>query len=73
MGHSIGAAYDPSVADYRATSPVRRGRGISADSIFVESALSPRLHPIHPRRRLSAHVVHGTTRGMAIAVANVTQ
>ena len=21
MGHSIGAAYDPSVADYRATSP----------------------------------------------------
>jgi hypothetical protein len=21
MGHSVGAAYDPSVADYRATSP----------------------------------------------------
>jgi len=38
MGHSVGAAHDPSVADYRATSPASPGR----KSIFyISFGLSP--------------------------------
>ena len=35
MGHSIGAAYDPSVADYRATSPRYAQGGIDSADVSI--------------------------------------
>ena len=39
MSHSISAAHDPSVADYRATSP-RCAQGGTSDYFFVPSSIT---------------------------------
>ena len=51
MGHSIGAAHDPSVADYRATSPASPGR--KPRSSGVEDVSTPKLSPEAKRKAIA--------------------